>query len=99
MRSPSNSLVSWGQASHVPIQGHAWVEWDSVLYDQGLGQFALAAQIACDGRRGAHSGHCVHDVIQIISRAAHARESGDVSGRLRRRGLFPKLLRVVFGCC
>ena len=65
---------------------------------QGLGQFALAAQIACDGRRGAHRGHCVHDVIQIISRAAHARESGDVSGRLRRRGFSPKLVRVVFGC-
>ena len=54
--------------------------------DQGLGELALAAQPACDGRCGAHGCHCVHGGFQNMTRPAHGRESGDVSGLVRRRG-------------
>ena len=59
--------------------------------DQGLGELALAAQPAGDGRGGAHGCHCVHGGFQNMSRPAHGRESGDVSGVVRRRGLLSKI--------
>ncbi len=59
--------------------------------DQGLGELALAAQPAGDGCGGAHGCHCVHGGFQNMSRPAHGRESGDVSGVVRRRGLLSKL--------
>ena len=54
--------------------------------DQGLGELALAAQPAGDGCGGAHGCHCVHGGFQNMSCPAHGRESGDVSGVVRRRG-------------
>ena len=59
--------------------------------DQGLGKLALAAQPAGDGCGRAHGCHCVHGGFQNMTRPAHGRESGDVSGVVRRRGLLFKI--------